>query len=174
MHHSTLKSRFLFSVLLSSQGNNFGASQNYLGYPNLGSSDGKKNNICLQCRRPRFNPWVGKISWRREWPPTPVFLCREFHGETTGSQRVRHNLATNTTHDGATVSIRLQCGRCRLDPWVEKTPWRRKWKPIPVFLHGKSHGQRRLAGCSPWGRKSQTWLVTRPRPPKKHKLLSYM
>ena len=29
---------------------------------------------CLQCVRPRFNPWVGKISWRRKWQPTPVFL----------------------------------------------------------------------------------------------------
>ena len=26
--------------------------------------------ICLQCRRPRFDPWVGKIPWRREWQPT--------------------------------------------------------------------------------------------------------
>ena len=31
-------------------------------------------SVCLQCRKPRFNPWVGKISWRREWQPTPVFL----------------------------------------------------------------------------------------------------
>jgi len=23
--------------------------------------------ICLQCRRPGFDPWVGKIHWRREW-----------------------------------------------------------------------------------------------------------
>ena len=36
--------------------------------------------VCLQCRRPRFNPWVGKIPWRREWPSTPVFLPEEFHG----------------------------------------------------------------------------------------------
>ena len=27
------------------------------------------------------------------------------------------------------------------------------WQPIPVFLPGKSHGQRRLAACSPWGHK---------------------
>ena len=32
-----------------------------------------------------------------------------------------------------------------------KIPWRRKWQPTPVFLPGKSHGQRSLAGCSPWG-----------------------
>ena len=36
--------------------------------------------ISLQCRRPGFNPWVGKISWRRERHPTPVFLPGEFHG----------------------------------------------------------------------------------------------
>ena len=28
----------------------------------------------------RFNPWVGKISWRRKWQPTPVFLPRKSHG----------------------------------------------------------------------------------------------
>ena len=39
------------------------------------------------------------------------------------------------------------------DPWVRKIPWRRKWQPTPVFLPGESHGQRSLAGCSPWGRK---------------------
>ena len=29
--------------------------------------------------------------------------------------------------------------------------WRRQWHPTPVLLPGKSHGQRRLVGCSPWG-----------------------
>ena len=38
-------------------------------------------SICLPRGRPGFNPWVGKISWRRKWQPTPVFLPREFHGE---------------------------------------------------------------------------------------------
>ena len=41
--------------------------------------------------------------------------------------------------------------RCRFDPWVGKTPWRRKCQPTPVFLPGESHGQRSLAGYSPWG-----------------------
>ena len=38
-----------------------------------------------------------------------------------------------------------QCRRCRrhrFDSWVRKTPWRGKWQPSPVFLSGKSHGQR--------------------------------
>ena len=30
---------------------------------------------------------------------------------------------------------------CRLEPWVRKIPWRRKWQPTPVFLPGKSHGK---------------------------------
>ena len=30
------------------------------------------------------------------------------------------------------------------DPWVGKIPWRRTWQPTPVFLPGKSHGQRSL------------------------------
>ena len=34
-----------------------------------------------------------------------------------------------------------------------KMPWRRKWQPTLVFLPGESHGQRGLAGYSPWGRK---------------------
>src|SRR5574337_85568 len=38
-------------------------------------------------------------------------------------------------------------------PWVGMIPWRRKWKPTPVFLPGKSHGQRTLVGYSPWGPK---------------------
>ena len=29
--------------------------------------------------------------------------------------------------------------------------WRRRWHPTPVLLHGKSHGQRSLVGCNPWG-----------------------
>ena len=41
----------------------------------------------------------------------------------------------------------------QFDPWVGKIPWRRKWTPTPVFLPGKSHGQRSLVGYSPWGHK---------------------
>ena len=41
----------------------------------------------------------------------------------------------------------------RFNPWVRKIPWRRKWQPTPVFLPGKSHGQRSLAGYSRWGHK---------------------
>ena len=41
----------------------------------------RRHRICLQCRRPRFSPWVKKTPWRRDWLPTPVFLPGEFHGQ---------------------------------------------------------------------------------------------
>ena len=41
--------------------------------------------------------------------------------------------------------------RQEFNPYIGKIPWRRKWQPTPIFLPGKSHGQRSLAGNSPWG-----------------------
>ena len=38
-----------------------------------------------------------------------------------------------------------KCRRCKrwcFHPWVGKIPWRRKWQPTPVFMPGKSHGER--------------------------------
>jgi len=46
-----------------------------------------------------------------------------------------------------------QCKRYSFDSWVGKTPWRRKWQPTPVFLPGKSPGQRNLVGYGPWSQK---------------------
>ena len=45
------------------------------------------------------------------------------------------------------------CQRRRrgFDPWVRKIPRRRKWQCTPIFLPGKSHRQRSLVSCSPWG-----------------------
>ena len=69
----------------------------HLSFP--GGTSGKEP--AYQCRRvrgPGFYPWVGKISWRRAWQPTPVFLPGEspwteepFGLQSTGSQRVRHD-----------------------------------------------------------------------------------
>ena len=38
-------------------------------------------------------------------------------------------------------------------PGLERSPWRRKWQPTPVFLPGKSHGPKTLVCCSPWSHK---------------------
>ena len=41
--------------------------------------------------------------------------------------------------------------RVRFEAWVVKMPWRRSWQPTPVFLPVKYHGQKSVAGYSPWG-----------------------
>ena len=57
----------------------------------------------MQCRRLGFDSWVGKIPWRREWQPIPVFLPGEFHKQRSQVDyspwdgRVRHNWVTNTS-----------------------------------------------------------------------------
>ena len=56
----------------------------------LCGSDGR---VCLQYKRPGFDPWVGKIPWTREWLPTPVFLPGEFHGD----KNLVHGVAKSQT-----------------------------------------------------------------------------
>ena len=63
-------------------------------------------------RRCEFDPWVRKISWRRKWQPTPVFLLGEFHEQRSlagyspqGCRRVRHDLASETTKTQAIGKI---------------------------------------------------------------------
>ena len=68
----------------------------------------------------RFNSQVGKICWRMDRLPTPVFL-----GFPCGS-------------DGKEIC--LQCRRPGFDPWVGKIPWRRERLPTPVFWPGEFHG----------------------------------
>ena len=54
-----------------------------------------------------------------------------------------------------------QCRRHKrrgFNPWVRKIPWRRKWQSTPVFLPGKSHGQRNLEAVVHRITKSWTWL----------------
>ena len=49
------------------------------------------------------------------------------------------------------ANARASCRRHGIDPRVRKIAWRRKWQPPSVFLPVKFHGQRSLAGYSPWG-----------------------
>ena len=66
------------------------------GFPD--GSAGKES--ACQCRRCRFDPWVGKIPWRRKWQPTPVLLPRESHGQRSlagyslWGHKESHDLAT--------------------------------------------------------------------------------
>ena len=85
--------------------------------------------------------------------PGPV--QEERHSEAVvlssdNKQFYSHHPATGVPA-GSGVKNLLTNKRQEADPWVGKSPWRRKWQPTPGFLPGKSHGQRSLVGCSPWG-----------------------
>jgi len=63
----------------------------------------KSNPDLLQCRKSAFDSWVGKICWRREWQPTPVFLPGESHKQRSlagysswGSRKL--NITEQLTH----------------------------------------------------------------------------
>ena len=56
--------------------------------------------------------------------------------------------------DGSAVkSLPANAGDKSSIPGSGRLPWRRKWQPTPVFLPGKSQGQRNLAGYSLWGQR---------------------
>ena len=69
-----------FSALTPAPNSDFGAGPQLQDFP---GSTSDKEPACQfrRHRRPRFNPWVGKIPWWRKWQPTPVFLPRESHGQ---------------------------------------------------------------------------------------------
>ena len=89
-----------------------------MGFP--GGTSGKESTC--QCRRHKrrgFDPWVGKIPWRRARQPTPVFLPGQSHGYRSlegysplGPQRVNHgssDLAHMHSCDYDATSRGLHC-----------------------------------------------------------------
>ena len=125
----------------------------------------------LQCERLRFNPWVRRIPWRRNWQPTPVFLP----GEVIGSQRVGNYRSDLACMYALTTEKAMAPHSSTLAwkiPWTEEPGglqsmgllrvrhdcvtslslftfmhWRRKWKPTPGFLPGEFQGRESLVGC---------------------------
>ena len=75
------------------------------------------------------------LAWKIPWTEEPGGL------QSMGLQSIRHDQAT---------SLSL----------LTFMHWRRKWQPTPVFLPGKSYGQRSLAGYSPWGGKESDTVST--------------
>ena len=83
---------------------------------------------------------MGKIPWRRDRLPTPVFM--RFPGGSDGK-----GSACNVGYPGS-------------DPWFGKIPWSRAWQLPPIFLPGEFHGQRSLQATVLGVAKSQTRLST--------------
>ena len=73
--------------------------------------------ICLQCRRPGFYPWVGKIPWMRKWQPPLVFFPGKFHRQKSlvGYSLWGHKELGMTEQINTFTFTRFSCGlRTRL------------------------------------------------------------
>ena len=86
------------------------------------------SSLCLQFAEKEMAPHSSTLAWKIPWTEEPGRL------QSMGSLRVGHDWGTSLS----------------LFTFMH---WRRKWHPTPVLLPAKSHGQRSLDGCSPWGRK---------------------
>ena len=85
----------------------------------------RRGSICSSEKA--MAPYSSTLAWKIPWTEEPGGL------QSMGSQRVGHDWMTSLS----------------LFTFMH---WRRKWHPTPVLLPGKSHRQRSLVGCSPWGR----------------------
>ena len=87
------------------------------------------------------NSWVRKIPWRRDWLSTPVFMG--FPGSSDGKESA------------------CSVGDLGLIPGLGRSPGGGRGNPLQYSCLENPHGQRSLAGYSPWGRKeSDTTGVT--------------
>ena len=98
-------------------------------FPSFPDSSAGKESACY--RRLQFDSWVGKIPWRRDWQPTPVFLG--FLGGSDGKEPA------------------YNAGDLGLIPGLGKSPGGRHGNPLQYSCLEDPHAQRSLAGYSPRG-----------------------
>ena len=99
----------------------------------FGFSGGSATKDCLQCKRPWFNSWVGKIPWRRDRLPTSVFWGFPAHSDSKESPCNAEDLG----------SI----------PGLGRYPGRGHGNTLRCSCLEKPHGQKILACYSPCGHK---------------------
>ena len=95
---------------------------------------------------------------RRTYSVNPSPRAEKSTSQPQKASRKQTAVNSSFFHQSSLVAqyerIHLQCRKHRrhwFNPWIRKIPWSRKRQPFPVFSPGKSHVQRSLAGCSPWG-----------------------
>ena len=99
----------------------------------------KKREIWIQRKTQREN----SIWWQRQ--RLEFRSCKPRTPKITGDNRKAQNRFPTRACVREWPSVHLDCRRLAFRQ-------RRQWHPTPVLLPGKSHGWRRLEGCSPWGR----------------------
>ena len=105
----------------------------------FGASDGK--SICLQCRRPGFDPW--KIPWRRKWHSTPVLLPGKSHGRRSPTgYRPWGRKESNMTEQLSTI---FHCIYVPHFPYPFLC-WR-TFRLLPCFCYCKYYCNEHRGGC---------------------------
>ena len=90
------------------------------------------------------------------WPSAGISLQHQLRSEIWGTESRYTGFPWQLSGKESTC----QCKRHGFNPWAGKIPWRRKWLHTPVFLPGKSHGQRSWRATILRVVKSWTWLST--------------
>ena len=126
-------------------------TETHWGRPGAFPGGARGKEPACQCRRHKrcgFNPWVGKIPWRKTWQRTPVFLPGESHGQGSlaGSQRVGHdwsNLAR--THEGGLCPFQTKVVLCPRG-WreVQDTQMLARWEGLGNLEAIQTQGSHRL------------------------------
>ena len=135
----------------------------------------------VKCLPAMQETWVRSLGWedpwRRKWKPTPVSLPGESHGRRSligyspqGRKEVGHNWVTSLSlhHLAGTSPLPLDTSSSKLLQCHAATA---PYDPLviffystPVSLPGESHGQRKLAGYSPWVARVRHDLATKTWP----------
>ena len=107
--------------------------------------------LCRRCKRPGFDPWVGKISWRKKWKPTPVFLPGEVHGQRRLAGYYspwgrKESDMTERMHARTHTHTHTVMKRMSIYP---RSPWQYwgQWVDTAVWHFRMADGRSRLSPC---------------------------
>ena len=119
-----------------------------------------------QCRRCGFSPWEEKGGHLEEEMAIHCSICAPVRAPTPTLLCPKHNSprCPHLDPSGTAVAERKERENQGLPPpnqlpgrdlagHQDRSSWRRKWRPTPIFLPGKSQGHRSLVGYSLWGHK---------------------
>ena len=93
--------------------------------PQIGGASGKESNCqCRRCKRHEFDPWIGKIPWRRKWQRTSIFLPGKSHGQRSLARYSPWGHKESETDEWLSTHTHTH------SPQVRKVIWWVPWKNI--------------------------------------------
>ena len=102
--------------------------------------------------RPQFEPWIGKIPWRREWLPSPVFFTGEFHGQRSLVGYSPWAAKSQTQLSDFTFTFILGRSDAEAETPILWPPMQKTYSLEKTLVLGKMEGRRRR------GRQRMRWL----------------